>query len=131
MFLNSDKHGKNLKSDAAQLLAQLNQEGGKADISKAGDAIMLDKQYDALPPSEVANLFGDKFAKTLGGLPLAQWQGPVESAYGVHLVFVSERSVDEYPRWRTCATPCAVSGKKPIGWKRKISSTGNCSSNTG
>ena len=27
---------------------------------------------------------------TLDGLPIGQWQGPVESAYGVHLVFVSE-----------------------------------------
>lgn len=58
---------------------------------------MLDKQYDALPSGEVANLFGDKFAKTLGALPLTQWQGPVESAYGVHLVFVSERAGGQVP----------------------------------
>ena len=42
VFLNPDKHGKNLARDAAQLLAQLNQEGGKADISTLGDPIMLD-----------------------------------------------------------------------------------------
>ena len=42
-------------------------------------------------PVEVGRLFGDKFATALGELPLGQWQGPVESAYGVHLVFVSER----------------------------------------
>ncbi|MGB8785313.1 MAG: peptidyl-prolyl cis-trans isomerase [Terriglobales bacterium] len=97
VFLNADKRGKNLKSDAAQLLAQLNPVGGKADISQLGDAIMLEHQYDALPASEIANLFGEKFVKTLGGLPLAQWQGPVESAYGVHLVFVSERAGGRLP----------------------------------
>ncbi len=31
------------------------------------------------------------------------------------------------PRWRTCATPCAVSGKTSAGWKRTRSSTRTCS----
>jgi parvulin-like peptidyl-prolyl isomerase len=97
VFLNHDKRGKNLKSDAAQLLAQLNRQGDRADISKLGDAIMLDHQYDALPAADVGRLFGDKFATTLGALPLGRWQGPVESAYGVHLVFVSERSGGQVP----------------------------------
>jgi hypothetical protein len=90
VFLNPEKRGKSLAHDTAQLLVQLNQQGSKTDISALGDAIMLDHQYDALPAGEVAKLFGDKFATALGGRPLGQWQGPVESAYGVHLVFVSE-----------------------------------------
>jgi hypothetical protein len=97
VFLNPDRHGKSLARDTAQLLAQLNQDGSKTDTSTLGDSIMLDKQYDALPGAEVGRLFGDKFAKTLSGLPLGQWQGPVESAYGVHLVFVSERQEGAIP----------------------------------
>ena len=42
-------------------------------------------------------LFGDQFAKTLDGLPPGQWQGPIESAFGVHLVFVSERMEGRMP----------------------------------
>ena len=68
VFLNPEKHGKNLARDSGQLLAQLNQESGKTDISSLGDTIMLDHQYNALPASEVAHLFGDKFAKALEGL---------------------------------------------------------------
>ena len=90
VFLNPDKHGKDLARDASRLLAQLNQEGGKADISTLGDTVMLEQQYDALPAPEVGRIFGDKFAKALAALPIEQWQGPVESAYGVHLVFVTE-----------------------------------------
>ena len=97
VFLSPEKHGKSLAHDTAQLLAQLNREGSKPDISALGDPIMLDKQYDALPASEVGRLFGDKFATALGGLPLGQWQGPIESAYGVHLVFVSERLAGSVP----------------------------------
>ena len=90
VFLNPDKRGKNLASDASQLLAQLNQDGGKTDISKLGDPIMVDNDYHALPASEAGRIFGDKFASSLARLPLGQWHGPVESAYGVHLVLVSE-----------------------------------------
>src|SRR5664279_5583651 len=97
VFFNPEKHGKSLARDTAQLLARLNQEGSKTDTSTLGDSIMLDKQYDALPAAEVGRLFGDKFAKALGALPLGQWQGPVESAYGVHLVFVSERVAGQVP----------------------------------
>ena len=55
-----------------------------------GDSIMLDNDYHALPASEAGRIFGDKFATSLARLPLGKWQGPLESAYGVHLVFVSE-----------------------------------------
>ena len=97
VFLNPDKRGKSLARDTAQLLAQLNREGSKADISALGDSILLDHAFDALPASEVAKLFGDRFATALGGLSPGQWQGPVESAYGVHLVFVSRRLEGRVP----------------------------------
>ena len=90
VFLNPDKRGNNLARDSAQLLAELEHDGGTTDISKLGDSIMLDNDYHALPASEAGRIFGDKFATSLARLPLGKWQGPLESAYGVHLVFVSE-----------------------------------------
>ncbi len=97
VFLNPEKHGKNLASDAMQLVEQLNQAGSGTDINSLGDSILLDNHYDALPVTEVGRLFGDKFATALGGLPLGQWQGPMESAYGAHLVFVSEHMGGRVP----------------------------------
>ena len=97
VFLDPEKRGKHLTRDTAQLLAQLNREGSKPDISPLGDSILLDHTFDALPTNEVARLFGDKFAKTLGGLSLDRWQGPIESSYGVHLVFVSQRLEGRMP----------------------------------
>ncbi len=97
VYLNPEKHGKSLARDSAQLLAQLKQAGGITDISALGDSLMLDHEFIARPAGEVARLFGDKFATTLSGLSLGQWQGPVESAYGVHLVFVSERAAGRVP----------------------------------
>ena len=50
-----------------------------------------------MPISEVARQFGASFAAKLGGISVGQWQGPVESGYGVHLVRVSERTEGHLP----------------------------------
>ncbi len=97
VYLNPEKHGENLTRDTAQLLAQLNQAGGKAGISALGDPFLLERQFAAVPGSEVAKQFGEKFAAKLSGLAPGQWQGPVESGYGVHLVLVSERTEGRLP----------------------------------
>ena len=97
VYLNPEKHGENLARDTAQLLAQLNQAGGKADVSALGDSFLLEHTFAAAPSSEVAKQFGEKFAAKLDELAPGQWQGPVESGYGVHLVFVSERTEGRLP----------------------------------
>ena len=97
VYLNPEKHGRDLARDAARLLAQLNEAGGRSDASALSDSFKLDHKFDALTGSEVGKLFGDKFAAKLDELAPGQWQGPVESAYGVHLVFVSARTEGHLP----------------------------------
>jgi hypothetical protein len=97
VYLNPDKHRANLAGDTAQLLAELKKSGDKADISALGDVFLLEHDFTALPASEVAKQFGAQFAAKLGELSPGQWQGPVESGYGVHLVRVSERSEGRLP----------------------------------
>jgi parvulin-like peptidyl-prolyl isomerase len=50
-----------------------------------------------VPVSEIAKQFGEEFAAALDGFSPGQWQGPVESGYGVHLVFVTERTEGRLP----------------------------------
>jgi hypothetical protein len=97
VYLNPEKHGENLARDAVQMLAQLNHDGGKIDISALGDSFLLEHRFEAAPASEVAKQFGEKFTAKLGELPPGQWQGPIESGYGAHLVFVSERTEGRLP----------------------------------
>ena len=91
VYLNPEKRGMSLSHDATQLLALLNRAGGTTNFSALGDAVMLAHEFDALPAGEVRRLFGGAFAATLDGLSPGRWQGPVQSAYGLHLVFVSQR----------------------------------------
>ena len=60
------RHGNRLERDAAELLALLNQAGGKADVSALGDPFLLDHNFATVAGSEVANLFGGQFARKLG-----------------------------------------------------------------
>lgn len=95
VYLNPEKHGDHLAADTAQLLSQLNQnssDNDRTDINMIGDALMLEYQFTTMRRSEVANLFGESFAEKLGELTPGQWQGPVKSGYGVHLVRVNERT---------------------------------------
>jgi parvulin-like peptidyl-prolyl isomerase len=45
----------------------------------------------------VNQTFGDQFASGLSALTPGEWQGPVNSGYGVHLVFLSQRSEGHLP----------------------------------
>ena len=97
IYLNPQKHGDQLAQDAAQLLSRLNQAGDKADALAQGDSFLLERDFTALPACEITKQFGEGFAAKLGGLPTGQWQGPIESGYGVHLVKVSERTEGRLP----------------------------------
>jgi hypothetical protein len=97
VYLNPNKHGERLTRDAAELLAQLNQGGGEADASDFGDAFLLGHSFASVPAVEVATQFGQPFATKLGEVSPGRWQGPVESGYGVHLVYVSERTEGRLP----------------------------------
>jgi hypothetical protein len=97
LYLDPKKHGENLERDIVQLLAKVNQTAADIDFAAMGDPFLLDNNFSAMPASEVASQFGEKFATTLAGLSPGQWQGPVESAYGVHLVLVSKRTKGNAP----------------------------------
>jgi parvulin-like peptidyl-prolyl cis-trans isomerase-like protein len=97
VYLDPQRRGANLGRDAAQLLAQLRRAGSNADIAALGDSLMLENEFKALPASEAVKQFGEKFVANLGEIRAGQWQGPIESGFGVHLVFMSERTDGSLP----------------------------------
>ncbi len=62
-----------------------------------GDPFLLSHEFEAVPGSEVAKQFGEAFAAKLGELSPGHWQGSVGSGYGVHLVFVGQRTEGGVP----------------------------------
>ena len=97
VYLSPDRRGAALDRDAAALLAQLTAAGPTAAIEDAGDPLMLPREVPPTPVSEVGRQFGDQFAAALGAAPLGAWSGPFRSGYGLHLVFVRERTEGHTP----------------------------------
>ena len=57
-----------------------------------GDPFIMKRVYTQMTNSDVARLFGSEFSAQLSAVEAGDWQGPLTSALGVHLVKVSARS---------------------------------------
>ena len=79
------------EQEAARVLAQLTEAGADAELETYGKSIMLPLAVTASPLSVVDRRFGSGFTAQLEGFPVGQWQGPVVSSYGYHLVQVNGR----------------------------------------
>lgn len=89
LYFSPDKRGKNAQDDAAKALAKIasQPEDSKLAISLA-DPFMFQDYYGDRAPEALAKEFGPQFVVALEKLKPGSWQGPVESGYGWHLVYV-------------------------------------------
>jgi len=97
VFLSSDKRGDRLRADANQLLADLKKQGTNADIPELGDSTLLPLDLVDASQRSVVSQFGSEFTRALAKLKPGEWSGPILSGYGVHLVFVSQRTESRLP----------------------------------
>jgi hypothetical protein len=97
VYLNSDKRGESTWSDAECLLEKLKDFSEVRDYAGLGDPSMLSTEFAATTEREIAGLFGEEFTTSLLSQTTKKWSGPIESAYGLHLVFVSDRVDGEIP----------------------------------
>lgn len=68
------------------------QKGASSDEKYINRLSLIPEQFENESLSEIVRSFGDFFSKQLFKLEKGTWQGPLESAYGWHLVLVSRRS---------------------------------------
>ena len=91
VYLNRDRRGDNAARRAELLLSRLNGSGSTAHPAILGDPSLLPSSFERVSERSVARQFGTKFSARLVGLPVGRWAGPVESAYGLHVVRIRER----------------------------------------
>jgi peptidyl-prolyl cis-trans isomerase C len=89
LYFSPDKRGKNARESAREVLARIagQPEDSKLAVSFA-DRFMFQDYYGDRTPEAVSKEFGPQFAVALEKLKPGSWQGPIESGYGWHLVFV-------------------------------------------
>jgi hypothetical protein len=97
VYLDRDRRGPRTADDVRLLVATLGRAGAAADTAGLGDSLMIDTEFVDVSDREVARTFGDAFATALASLPVAEWSGPVESGYGLHVVLVRDHTPGRVP----------------------------------
>ncbi len=89
LYFSPDQRGTNAQFDALKTLAKI---AGQPEDSKLavslGDPFMFQDYYGDRTPEALVKEFGPQFAVALEKVKPGSWQGPIESGYGWHLVFV-------------------------------------------
>jgi peptidyl-prolyl cis-trans isomerase C len=89
LYFSPDRRGEHARGAAAHAMEQLaGKPGNWQDAEALGDPFMDRDYYGDRSAEDMAKLFGSNFAREVVGLKTGQWQGPVESGYGWHLVFI-------------------------------------------
>jgi hypothetical protein len=98
LYFSPDRRGTRARDDAAAVLQKL---AGKPEetpeLAALADPFMFQDFYAERAPDQVAGIFGSDFAQVLLRLKPGQWQGPVESGLGWHLVWVESKLPGRVP----------------------------------
>ena len=89
LYFSPDRRGARARDDAASALTKLagQPEDTKVAVSLA-DPFMFQEYYRERAPEFLGKEFGPRFAQAVPKLAPGSWQGPIESGFGWHLVFV-------------------------------------------
>lgn len=90
LYFSLDKRGEHTRAAAESALQKLaGKPSDAAEASDLADLFMLQDEYGDRSMDDVARTFGPGFARSVFAGKPGAWQGPVESGYGWHLVFVN------------------------------------------
>ena len=73
------------------------QQNPDQDISSLGDRYVFKPAYKNIGLSQIQGIFGKKFAKEVNQSSLGLWLGPIQSGFGIHLVYIDEKQVGRLP----------------------------------
>jgi len=95
IFFSPQKREATIEADARAVMAA----GISEDWDSLGDPFIMKRRFAQAPQADVTKDFGRDFAASIFALPNGEWSGPVASAFGLHIVRItdiSERSVPEF-----------------------------------
>ena len=89
LYFSPDRRGARARDDAEAALARLAGQPQDAALASAlADPFMFQDYYRDRAPEYLGKEFGPGFALAVAKLAPGAWQGPIESGFGWHLVFV-------------------------------------------
>jgi PPIC-type PPIASE domain len=97
VFLSANRRAGTIDDDSKQAAHTLADADGAVDTASLGDPFLLGDEFKAVTPTDVAEIFGDAFAKRISTIEPGHWQGPIPSSFGQHFVYVSGRTAGSLP----------------------------------
>lgn len=98
VFLSRERRGAALGADARRVLAELRTSRVSPDAATGlGDPLPLARHLPPKSEAELAKLLGPRFARAAMAAPIGGWSDPIESSYGLHLVWVHETAAAAAP----------------------------------
>jgi len=98
LYFSPDRRGGRARDEAARALLKLAGKSGDWPGARVlADPFMFQDHYDDRSFEQLANLFGQQFARAVLDLTPGSWQGPIESGYGWHLVWVDSITPGRVP----------------------------------
>jgi len=122
LYFSPDKHGQQTSTVAAEALKKIaNQPSDSPDAATLADPFMFQDYYGDRSFDEIAKTFGPSFAKALFQLKPGSWQGPIESGYGWHLVFMDSLTPARIPEFDEVEADVKLAwvGEQRAEFKRK------------
>lgn len=100
IYLDPKKRGDKISDDAKKLLTKLNKIGSpESNFSAYGDTFNLQSYFLQRSKSELSMLFQGEFAKFAFLSEPNKWQGPVNSGYGMHIIYIHEKQIGITPEF--------------------------------
>jgi len=87
LYFSPDQRGGHARDDAVAALKRLDGQPISSRLA-VGDPTLLQEFYGDRSSEQLAKDFGPVFAQSIFNLEQGSWQGPIESGFGWHLVFV-------------------------------------------
>ena len=105
VFLNPDRHSGSMPQAIEALQESLTDITPQESLSmELGDSIMLPYVFEDTPMDQVDRMFGSGFSENLKPVDLLKWQGPIQSGFGMHFVFIIDRTENSLPPLDTVIT---------------------------
>ena len=98
LYFSPDQRGRRAYEDAVKALAKIAAQPEDSKVAAGlADRFMFQDYYADRSPEQLAKDLGSQFAQAAFKLKPGSWQGPVESGYGWHLVFVDSFTPGRIP----------------------------------